>query len=170
LISTHQNSNLRRVLSLLIDYCSLCLYLWWNSVFFDEFIALYVEYFCIQSISKCIVDYRLHCEVCSDKILHLSIRWVNNKHNKLTFRYFSFVLFLNISLILQTAFFLVFTYSDLALFTRLEWYIYVIIFAWPIAILFINELVKSIDRKKHIHEQKFLKLKFETKLGMHSPI
>lgn len=74
-----------------------------------------------------------------------------------------------VSLVLQVAFFLVFTYSDLSLFAKLEWYIYLIIFLWPIAILFMNELVKSIERKRYIREQKILKLRFETKLGMHSP-
>lgn len=98
-----------------------------------------------------------------------------SSHPKLLFL-FSFLLLISSflcacgsSLGLQSAFFLAYTNSDLWLITKLEWYIYLIVFLWPIVILVINEAIKSIERRKHIIEQRILKLEFQTKLGMHSP-
>jgi hypothetical protein len=56
------------------------------------------------------------------------------------------------------------------LFANLQWYIYVMVFAWPIAQFALDEIMKVSDRSGWSRNQEILKLEFDTKLGMHSPI
>lgn len=46
---------------------------------------------------------------------------------------------------------------------------FVVMICWPAAIVGIDELVKSCDRKKYRHAQKFWRLEFNTRLGRYSP-
>jgi hypothetical protein len=56
------------------------------------------------------------------------------------------------------------------MFANLQWYIYVLVFAWPVVQIALDEVIKAGDRSQWTMNQEILKLEFDTKLGMHSPI
>jgi len=58
----------------------------------------------------------------------------------------------------------------LKLWSALPWPIYALVFTWPIVIVLIQELVKYRYRKFFENEQHWLKIEFDTRLGMHSPV
>jgi len=51
----------------------------------------------------------------------------------------------------------------------LTWDVYVLVFAWPIVLIAVDELVKLRDRTWFIRHQKELRLEFDTRLGKYSP-
>ena len=59
--------------------------------------------------------------------------------------------------------------SDLSLLKQLAWYVYVIVFCWPIILLAIDELVKKQEREWFNIYQRELRLEFNTRLGKYSP-
>eukprot|EP01111_Echinosteliopsis_oligospora_P011824 TRINITY_DN3988_c0_g1_i1.p1 TRINITY_DN3988_c0_g1~~TRINITY_DN3988_c0_g1_i1.p1 ORF type:complete len:195 (-),score=23.21 TRINITY_DN3988_c0_g1_i1:104-688(-) len=58
-------------------------------------------------------------------------------------------------------------YSALSI---LPWYFYVVLFVWAFALIIIDELMKKQYKKWFKRFQLELRLEFDTKLGMHSPI
>ncbi|KAI9276049.1 hypothetical protein BY458DRAFT_454486 [Sporodiniella umbellata] len=54
--------------------------------------------------------------------------------------------------------------------SQFPWFVYLLIFAWPIVLVPVQELVKLHDNKEFTRFQKRSKLEFSTKLGMHSPL
>lgn len=75
-----------------------------------------------------------------------------------------------VAVVLQAVFFLIYNRELLSLFSQVEWYVYVIMFVWPLFVVIIDELVKRSERHHWKLNQEILRLEFETKLGMHSPI
>ncbi|KAI9596057.1 hypothetical protein BDF19DRAFT_439502 [Syncephalis fuscata] len=60
--------------------------------------------------------------------------------------------------------------TDSYSFLDLPWYIYFMVFAWPIVFMPVQELVKWRECVHYTQLQKRRKLEFNTKLGMHSPV
>lgn len=86
------------------------------------------------------------------------------------FRNTEWVVVCAVCFVLQIVFFLVSVRELVSLFSQIDWFIYVIIFGWPIFVILIDEVVKRTERKHWKLNQEILRLEFETKLGMHSPI
>ena len=53
---------------------------------------------------------------------------------------------------------------------ELPWYLYFMVFAWPVVFMPVQELVKWRFGLRLAQLQKRRKLEFNTKLGMHSPV
>lgn len=64
----------------------------------------------------------------------------------------------------------VYKMSHVAAMDSVPFYVWIIGLLWLIALLPIQELLKRHHRKRFDHLQTHLKLEFETKLGMHSPV
>ena len=54
--------------------------------------------------------------------------------------------------------------------SSVPFYVWVVGFAWPVVMLPVQEALKYHDKRLYVREQCHIKLEFETKLGMHSPI
>ncbi|OQR86558.1 hypothetical protein ACHHYP_20476 [Achlya hypogyna] len=52
---------------------------------------------------------------------------------------------------------------------RVPWYCWAALGAWPVLILLVDELVKAHDHKLVVRYYKFLRMQFDTRLGMWSP-
>ncbi|KAI8970791.1 hypothetical protein BDB01DRAFT_731411 [Pilobolus umbonatus] len=74
------------------------------------------------------------------------------------------------SIFLQFCFCIVSLHHGPFSFSSIPWFIYFIIFSWPIILVPVQELVKMHDNKEFSRFQKRSKLEFSTKLGMHSPL
>jgi hypothetical protein len=64
-----------------------------------------------------------------------------------------------------------FVYSMLSAdsFTWVPWEMWLVIFLWPVFVLAINEKVNAYDARTYDRYVKFLQLEFDTRLGMYSP-
>eukprot|EP01135_Chromosphaera_perkinsii_P004602 Nk52_evm2s291 gene=Nk52_evmTU2s291 len=96
---------------------------------------------------------------------------------KLKRELFYFVLFASLSLALGAVFFYLYMhlveipYDNIKMgFSDLYWFVYVVIVVLLAFLIALNELVKNRDQRFFIRSQKMLKLIFDTKLGMHSPV
>jgi hypothetical protein len=72
--------------------------------------------------------------------------------------------------VLQTAFFVISLRADLALLSQITWPVWLIVFGWVPLLIATHEGIKRIDLNDYIRQQTIMKLEFNTKLGMHSPI
>ncbi|RKP05825.1 hypothetical protein THASP1DRAFT_32342 [Thamnocephalis sphaerospora] len=73
-------------------------------------------------------------------------------------------------LVLELVLFFAMISGNSAQLSSLPWYLYILLFAWPLVFMPVHELIKWRDGLRHVQLQKRLKLEFNTKLGMHSPV
>jgi cell division protein FtsW (lipid II flippase) len=91
--------------------------------------------------------------------------------NKDVFKYEFYAKYINhFSIVLQILFTICSIRNGPFNLSDLPWYIYVIVVLIAVVNIPIQELVKKHDRSRWLRFQKFLKLQFNTKLGMHSPL
>jgi hypothetical protein len=75
-----------------------------------------------------------------------------------------------ISLLLAIIYFLISEHARLTLFTKIHPYMYILLFGWVPCQILLDELVKRHTRAHYKRTQDILKLDYNTKLGMYSPI
>eukprot|EP01133_Synstelium_polycarpum_P009142 gene9142-10722_t len=105
-----------------------------------------------------------------------SISFIHHTQSILTFnpvrKNYAWVLLVSLSLAFQVCFSLVSlkTIGGIHLLRSIPWELYVVLFCWAIVVLLLDEFVKRMYKKWFNDLQLELRLEFDTKLGMHSPI
>jgi magnesium-transporting ATPase (P-type) len=144
-----------------------------DALAFSQNLCLFSLVLCISSYTLCqhpslsISQTDLVFSVTSSMSFHSRTRSIF-KFNP--FRNTEWVVTCVVAVVLQVIFLLIYLRDILSHFTQIDWFVYVIIFGWPILVIFIDDFVKRRERSHWKLNQEMLRLEFETKLGMHSPI